>query len=334
MDGQPLHPLPVRQFSAGSGRRLQYGYNTDSARRPRRRKRKILKLMTQEQIDNKFPIMPFKAAREASPLNRSSDDAETKESTVTMVQSMSCSESLPDVQNDTDLKHEYDDDEKPLRIKDLSDDDKPSKRRSFLRPFSMCSRHSQQRASTPNNQDTADHTVFNNSPDIEAGALLPPSSLAPQHDVDTDDDDEECGPIPACEGSLNTCAICIDDMTETTPVRGLTCGHLFHPECIDPWLLTRQARCPLCKTSFYAPKPEDPLGPDPVEVIEQQERDREREVARVNGPMRRLSRRLWGSRLQSEAERRPPTASTDSEVQGVPSVLPSVPPPSYQPSSR
>jgi hypothetical protein len=38
-------------------------------------------------------------------------------------------------------------------------------------------------------------------------------------------------------------------------VRGLTCGHAFHAACIDPWLTTRRACCPLCKADYYTPKP-------------------------------------------------------------------------------
>lgn len=63
---------------------------------------------------------------------------------------------------------------------------------------------------------------------------------------------------------LSTCAICIDDMEDEDLVRGLTCGHIFHSECIEPWLLKRRACCPLCKYDYYAPKPIDPLGPDPI----------------------------------------------------------------------
>ncbi|KAJ3362837.1 E3 ubiquitin-protein ligase rnf13 [Allomyces javanicus] len=45
-----------------------------------------------------------------------------------------------------------------------------------------------------------------------------------------------------------TCAICLDDLVPHTTVRILPCRHAFHPLCIDPWLTTRSAQCPLCKT--------------------------------------------------------------------------------------
>ncbi|KAA8645165.1 hypothetical protein EYZ11_006691 [Aspergillus tanneri] len=47
-----------------------------------------------------------------------------------------------------------------------------------------------------------------------------------------------------------TCAICVDQFDASEKIRPLTCGHIFHPACIDLWLTKRQACCPLCKTVF------------------------------------------------------------------------------------
>jgi hypothetical protein len=35
----------------------------------------------------------------------------------------------------------------------------------------------------------------------------------------------------------------------------LTCEHAFHASCVDPWLTSRRACCPLCKHDYYVPKP-------------------------------------------------------------------------------
>ncbi|KAL2016364.1 hypothetical protein VTK56DRAFT_3822 [Thermocarpiscus australiensis] len=76
-----------------------------------------------------------------------------------------------------------------------------------------------------------------------------------------DDDDDEYEHIdaalpPECLGtSGDTCAICIDTLEDDDDVRGLTCGHAFHAVCLDPWLTTRRASCPLCKADYYTPKP-------------------------------------------------------------------------------
>jgi hypothetical protein len=44
------------------------------------------------------------------------------------------------------------------------------------------------------------------------------------------------------------CSICLTSLCPGESIRQLgTCGHAFHRECIDLWLL-RRADCPLCKT--------------------------------------------------------------------------------------
>ncbi|VVT49320.1 uncharacterized protein SAPINGB_P002212 [Magnusiomyces paraingens] len=70
--------------------------------------------------------------------------------------------------------------------------------------------------------------------------------------------------VTVVDNDLSTCAVCIDDMTPEDSVRVLSCGHIFHDECIGPWLLSRRACCPMCKRDLYAPKPIDPLGPEPL----------------------------------------------------------------------
>lgn len=53
----------------------------------------------------------------------------------------------------------------------------------------------------------------------------------------------------------DSCAICIDNLEDDDDIRGLTCGHAFHAGCLDPWLTSRRACCPLCKADYYTPKP-------------------------------------------------------------------------------
>ncbi|XP_074863726.1 E3 ubiquitin-protein ligase RNF128 isoform X2 [Carettochelys insculpta] len=52
--------------------------------------------------------------------------------------------------------------------------------------------------------------------------------------------DKEIGP----EG--DSCAVCIEVYKTNDVVRILTCNHLFHKTCIDPWLLEHRT-CPMCK---------------------------------------------------------------------------------------
>lgn len=47
------------------------------------------------------------------------------------------------------------------------------------------------------------------------------------------------------------CSICLDNMRPSFNCRMLPCGHIFHTECIDPWLLSHQT-CPLCIVDVVA----------------------------------------------------------------------------------
>ncbi|CAK7215530.1 hypothetical protein SCUCBS95973_002506 [Sporothrix curviconia] len=81
------------------------------------------------------------------------------------------------------------------------------------------------------------------------------------HSDDEDDEHIDSALPPECVGtSGDTCAICIDTLEDDDDVRGLTCGHAFHAVCLDPWLTSRRACCPLCKADYYTPKPRPPPG--------------------------------------------------------------------------
>ena len=44
-----------------------------------------------------------------------------------------------------------------------------------------------------------------------------------------------------------TCSICIDDYEDKDEIRQLSCSHIFHTKCIDPWLLNESYKCPMCR---------------------------------------------------------------------------------------
>ena len=60
------------------------------------------------------------------------------------------------------------------------------------------------------------------------------------------------------------CAICLESYkSHLTIIREISCGHIFHPECIDEFLSENSSLCPLCKTSMlpqgYCPKITDSI---------------------------------------------------------------------------
>jgi Ring finger domain len=49
------------------------------------------------------------------------------------------------------------------------------------------------------------------------------------------------------EATTGECAICLDTIDGSNSGNSLPCGHVYHKECLVPWLTERQAKCPLCK---------------------------------------------------------------------------------------
>lgn len=81
---------------------------------------------------------------------------------------------------------------------------------------------------------------------------------------------------------LESCAICLEDFEQDDMVRGLVCGHVFHKECVDPWLSNRKACCPLCKRDYYLRNrvAETQEGESQYALMSAEEVDRLREAER------------------------------------------------------
>jgi hypothetical protein len=53
------------------------------------------------------------------------------------------------------------------------------------------------------------------------------------------------GPEAEAETESVSCPVCTDDFVKGEKVRILPCGHIYHQDCIDPWLFERSGTCPV-----------------------------------------------------------------------------------------
>lgn len=62
------------------------------------------------------------------------------------------------------------------------------------------------------------------------------------------------------EAEDERCPMCLTAFENSDHLRLLPhCSHVFHPDCIDPWL-QRRATCPLCRANLERPLPADAVA--------------------------------------------------------------------------
>lgn len=52
------------------------------------------------------------------------------------------------------------------------------------------------------------------------------------------------------ESKDNSCSICLCPIRRTRGTRQLSCGHLYHRNCINEWKDNSKNTCPVCRQSF------------------------------------------------------------------------------------
>lgn len=95
--------------------------------------------------------------------------------------------------------------------------------------------------------------------DLDVESLAEPRQAAPQvalperpknvviaHAVDDHGIHDSAALSVSSNEDADTCAVCLTEFDDGDDIRGLTCGHAFHVACIDSWLSTRRACCPIC----------------------------------------------------------------------------------------
>ncbi|CDO57400.1 hypothetical protein DV495_002097 [Geotrichum candidum] len=86
-------------------------------------------------------------------------------------------------------------------------------------------------------------STLSNTQLFEAYPPVRPKRVHDSDDEDENDDDPyDLGPYEE-----NVCIICQGDLESEDMVRMLSCHHIFHDECVSPWILEKNGTCPLCK---------------------------------------------------------------------------------------
>lgn len=215
--------------------------------RPHRRRREK-KLMTMDEVNEKFPMQKYKnwvaaRAQEGLPTMGGISAPPSRANSVRSVEAIA-----PEV---------------PSKERD-SDDQRPVTSASMKRTSNdVMSGNAPDVASksTPADRNEPASSSINAGHGAETSATTVQYSNLQRVDSEDDNDDEHINaalPPEYLGTSGDACAICIETLEDDDDVRGLTCGHAFHAVCLDPWLTSRRACCPLCKADYYTPKPRPP----------------------------------------------------------------------------
>ena len=257
--------------------RDENGEPIDLAALPRQRRRREKKLMSSEEVNERFPITKYKTW-----VSRRADAG------------------LPTAGGiDTSLS-------RPASIKAPS----------IREPAAVI----EPQASTELSKPTTSHdekVKTDGDAEATATATVPLSETLtthPSHEDDEEDPIQHAVPAEMLANPGDACAICIDTLEDDDDVRGLTCGHAFHASCVDPWLTSRRACCPLCKADYYVPKPRSEGEPS-MEDIPLQRRNTPPLLTRETLPMN-PALALLSSRRHYRA--RQATAATTSTTPGTP----------------
>ncbi|KAK9245858.1 hypothetical protein V1506DRAFT_536839 [Lipomyces tetrasporus] len=212
------------------------GYDMGFMRPPLRRRREK-KLMTTDEMDERFPVKKYKVWR----CERESAGLSTEGGVASQIPSRAPSMREVDLEVGAAMKEAGD------RLEVVDSTASSSEAADHSRK-SIAEHEEYAHASTPP-PETSDLRKTNSETTAE--------TLKPHADEDEDDDEVRLHPNlhpDLADTSGDACAICLESLEDEDDVRGLTCGHAFHAACIDPWLTTRRACCPLCKADYYVPK--------------------------------------------------------------------------------
>ena len=71
---------------------------------------------------------------------------------------------------------------------------------------------------------------------------------------------KRCNTLTVCCSHARECSVCLEK-TSSGRVKTLKCGHVFHVDCISPWL-EKDQRCPYCRAWAQKPMLKLTMHPD------------------------------------------------------------------------
>lgn len=252
--------------------------NLENIPRPHRRRREK-KLMSMDEVNERFPLLKYKTwvASRASEGLPTTGGVTAPASRAASLRSIDGIEpELPSATNSTD-------DKSVIVSREVSDDSRATTAEGTPR--------SESRQSTTDSEKGVASHVEPDSLSTLKEVKTTTSTLDPKQAIaaeEEDEDDEEnihaAVPPELLQNPGDSCAICIDTLEDDDDVRGLTCGHAFHASCLDPWLTSRRACCPLCKADYFVPKPRPDGEPSEPERDSRRHRRMESNNRRMNMP--------------------------------------------------